>query len=436
MNAINNRYISVGIDVAADFSLICIMSPSFEIIRKPFKVVHTDLDSMTKAVSAIKKAEEQFQMKSQIFLESTGIFHFPLFCYLRAAGLEVFVLNPLIINSNKNDNIRKVKNDKLDSKKIAKLGLNPTIKRSLIPNEFVLNLRFLCREYYSLSDDRIALVNKLGAYVRMVFPAYIGIFSETSGDASMAVLSYTQSLDHLLDAPKEELVSLIAKIARKGMVYAENKYNAIINAVTISKEISMHLPNIFGLIHSTIQHIKLIDEQMDATAKTIENIVKANSGCEFVKQIHIIDSIVGVGFMSAVTLMCEIGDFSAFTKPKQLFAFFGLDPSVNESGKFKGSKNAMSKRGSPLARRVLHTVALACIRNKTNGIPNNPVLQAYYHEKIKSKPKMVALGAVMHKVCNIIFALLRDETCFVLITPEEHIRSHNLARSCNLVTAA
>jgi transposase len=436
MNAIYSRYISVGIDVGADFSMICIMSPNFDIIRKPFKVVHTDLESMAKAALTIKKAEEQFQMKSQVFLESTGIYHFPLFCYLRAAGLEVFVLNPLITNSNRSENIRKVKNDKLDSKKIAKLGLNPKIKRSLIPNEFVLNLRFLCREYYSLSDDRTALVNKLGVYVRMVFPAYIGIFSDIAGDTSMAVLSYAQSLDHLLNAPKAELVSLIAKTARKGMTYAENKYNAIIRAITISKEISMLLPDIFGLTHSIINHIKLIDDQMDATAKTIEGIVNANSDFKFVEQIRIIDSITGVGFMSAVTIMCEIGDFSAFKSPKQLFAFFGLDPSVNESGKFKGTKNPMSKRGSRLARRVLHTIALACIRNKTNGIPNNPVLQAYYQEKTKSKPKMVALGAVMHKVCNIIFALLRDDTCFVLITPEEHVYSHDLVRARNLAIAA
>jgi hypothetical protein len=33
---------------------------------------------------------------------------------------------------------------------------------------------------------------------------------------------------------------------------------------------------------------------------------------------------------------------------------------------------------------------------------------------------MTALGAVMHKVCNIIFAILRDEKPFSLITPEEH----------------
>jgi transposase len=178
--------------------------------------------------------------------------------------------------------------------------------------------------------------------------------------------------------------------------------------------------------HSIIKQIKMIDEQMDSTVKTIANIVKTNSKQKFVRQIHFIDSLDGVGFMSAVTLMCEIGDFDAFQSAKQLFAFFGLDPSVNESGKFKGSKNHMSKRGSRFARRVLYSIALASIRNKPNGQPINSVLQAYYQDKIKSKLKKVALGAVMHKVCNIIFALLRDETNFILVTPEEHIRSHNL----------
>ena len=34
--------------------------------------------------------------------------------------------------------------------------------------------------------------------------------------------------------------------------------------------------------------------------------------------------------------------------------------------------------------------------------------------------KNVAVGAVMHKICNIIFAMLRDNKPFELITPEEH----------------
>lgn len=64
----------------------------------------------------------------------------------------------------------------------------------------------------------------------------------------------------------------------------------------------------------------------------------------FVSQINLLRSINGVGFISAVSIMAEIGDFSAFTKPKQLVAYFGMDPSVKESGKFKGTKAKMSKQ--------------------------------------------------------------------------------------------
>ena len=42
-------------------------------------------------------------------------------------------------------------------------------------------------------------------------------------------------------------------------------------------------------------------------------------------------TIPGVGFLFAVTLVCEIGDLSAFRWPKQLFAYFGLDPAVRQS---------------------------------------------------------------------------------------------------------
>jgi len=73
-------------------------------------------------------------------------------------------------------------------------------------------------------------------------------------------------------------------------------------------------------------------------------------------------------------------------------------------------------------RRVIFTTALANIRKKRNGENINPVLYEYYHEKCKSKPKKVALGAVMHKLVNIIFAVLRDRKPFELRNPEEHAK--------------
>jgi hypothetical protein len=160
----------------------------------------------------------------------------------------------------------------------------------------------------------------------------------------------------------------------------------------------------------------------------MHELVDANEGTDFVKQIHLIESYKGAGFLSAVSRLGEIGDFSAFKTPKQLFAYFGLDPAVKQSGKFEGSKISMSKRGSRIARRVIHTMALISISKNKDGSAKNPVLHDYYLKKCESKPKMVALGAVMHKVCNIVFAILRDEKEFQIITPEEHQKNYLKAK--------
>ncbi|RGI31718.1 IS110 family transposase, partial [Ruminococcus sp. OM07-7] len=59
------------------------------------------------------------------------------------------------------------------------------------------------------------------------------------------------------------------------------------------------------------------------------------------------------------------------------------------------------------------------------------VLREYYLKKCDSKPKLVAMGAVSHKVCNMIFAILRDNKSFEIITPQEHIKQYN-ASKCDM----
>lgn len=129
--------------------------------------------------------------------------------------------------------------------------------------------------------------------------------------------------------------------------------------------------------------------------------------------------------------MGGIGDFSAFSKSKQLFAYFGLDPAVKQSGKFEGTKIKMSKRGSAIARRVLHTLTLQSISTSRTGEAKNPLLRDYYLRKCESKPKFVAMGVVSHKACNIIFAILRDNKPFEIITPQENIKQYNAVK-CEL----
>ncbi len=421
-------FISVGIDVGADFSWMSIALPNQTFVGKPFKILHSDLDSLAMAVSKIKEAEELYSLESRIFLESTGIYHYPLFCYLRDKGFHVSVINPIITKNSTNINIRKVHNDRFDSKKAALIGLKPDLKVSLMPSDLALNLRNLSREYYDLMDNRCAYVNKLQGELRMVFPQYLKIFSKITTNTAMTLLEKYTSPETFLSASKDEIIASIRSTARFGLSYAQNKYNAIIQAANDAKAFGHAVSSNFKRILLYIRFIRQYDKEISAILSDMHELVNANEDTDFVKQIHLIESFKGAGFLSAVSLMGEIGDFYAFRSPKQLFAYFGLDPAVKQSGKFNGTKVSMSKRGSKIARRVIHTMALISISKNKDGSAKNPVLRDYYLLKCQSKPKMVALGAVMHKVCNIVFAILRDKKDFRIITPEEHQKNYLKAR--------
>ena len=138
-----------------------------------------------------------------------------------------------------------------------------------------------------------------------------------------------------------------------------------------------------------------------------------------------------------MTRTLEMGAFDLFPSPKKLYAYFGLNPAVKQSGKFNGAKVHISKRGSSLARRILHMVALNNLKvDKGSGMPVNPVIHSYYADKCKAKKKNVAVGAVMHKICNIIFAMLRDNKPFEIITPQEHCERYLAAHSDKAQSAA
>ena len=420
MSNTNQPFISVGIDVGADISWMSIALPNQLFVGKPFKITHSDLSSLEKCVSAIKEAEEMNSLESRIFLESTGVYHYPLFCFLCDKGFNCYVINPIITKNSTNINIRKVHNDKYDSKKVALIGLKPDLKTSVIPSDLVLDLRNLTREYYNLVDNRSSYVNRLKGQLRMVFPQYIDIFSEVTGKTSLVLLDKYISPEAFLSADKEEIVAIIRDTARFGLSYAETKCAAIIEAAESALTFGHSVASNFTLIHLYISFIRKLDDEIACMLSMMNELVDANAEEPFVKQIRLIQTIKGAGFLTAVTVMCEIGDFSVFKSPKQLFAYFGLDPEVKQSGKFNGTKIKISKRGSPIARRAIHRIALISIGKSKKGVAHNHVLYDYYQNKRKSKPKMVALCAVMHKVCNIIFAILRDEKEFAIISPDDH----------------
>ena len=411
---------TVGIDISADFSWVAILAPNGETYKKAFKINH-DVNGFDHLINEIKKVEEEFNMKTGIFMESTGVYHLSLFHYLNKNFDNTFVINPLVTNCNKNGDIRKVKNDKKDALSIAKIGKFQDIKLSQSVSLDIFLLRSLIREYYKLTDNCSDFKKKLSADLRVTFPNYHTIFSDTTSNSSIAILNEYPTPQSILEAPKEVIIDILLSKSRKGLNWSEKIYLKLIAAAKDAIIIGLPLSGLSFKITSSITFIETFQQQISKLLKEIENLINATDFPDQIKKnIDLVDSIPGIGSLTAITLIAEIGDIDGFIKPKHLVAFFGIDCSVNESGKFKGNKNKISKRGTRIGRRALYAVALASIRSSRNGIPINKVLLEYFQTNLKGKKAKVALVAIMHKILNYIFAVLRNQTPFEQRDPKLH----------------
>ena len=123
-----------------------------------------------------------------------------------------------------------------------------------------------------------------------------------------------------------------------------------------------------------------------------------------------VDTLVipGIGYINGGMILGEIGDIHRFSKPCQLLAFAGLDPSVYQSGNFNASHTKMSKRGS----RIL---LYALINAAHNVVKNNNTFKAYYDAKMaEGRNHYNALGHCAGKLVRILFKMLTDDVAFNL----------------------
>lgn len=135
-----------------------------------------------------------------------------------------------------------------------------------------------------------------------------------------------------------------------------------------------------------ISIINAFTSEIDLLMKNINDLLNSNQLTSDIKRnFLLLTTIPGIGELTAMTLVSEIGDFNRFKNSKKLVAYLGIDPSINESGNFKSSNNSMSKRGSNIGRRAIYSAALSAIGIKRNGEANNEIILEYYKNKLKAK---------------------------------------------------
>jgi transposase len=116
--------------------------------------------------------------------------------------------------------------------------------------------------------------------------------------------------------------------------------------------------------------------------------------------VKLIDSIYGVGFITAVAVVAELGKLTRFACGRQLTAFVGVAPCNQHSGTSVRKKPRMSKAGEPRVRALLYMCAMAAIRG------DNPFARTYHRLIAAGKCKKAALGAIMRKLLLVMRAVV------------------------------
>lgn len=148
------------------------------------------------------------------------------------------------------------------------------------------------------------------------------------------------------------------------------------------------------------QRLRLIQKQLKEIEKEMELLIQRNTDLK--RRIKHLESIPGISFVSAATVVGETLGFTGFTNAKQLTSYAGFDVVLKESGAYKG-KTRISKKGNKNIRAALYMPAMTAVRC-------NPTLRKFYQrlKPTKAKP-MIALVAVERKLLVLMYSLWKNE---------------------------
>ena len=381
----------VGIDIGKRNHEAAIIDDKGKPIGKPIRFSNTKAGS-EKLLQFINQ-HKLLPDNSMIGLEATGHYWLSVFTFLTALEFNIIPFNPIQSDTLRNFYIRKTKTDTIDAVLIAQVVRMDLPDQAYLPSENIVRLKQLSRFRYSIVDQASDLKRKVIACLDQVFPEYERLFSDMFGKSSTQLLLQSPLPEDLLKIDSQKLIELLNK-ASNGRLSIEKSTKKVHQLKDLAQDsFGIRLgADVFKLqIQLLLQQILLLEEQLETVEEEMAELVET--------QDQYLTTITGIGPVTAAVIISEVGDIQRFERPNQLLAFAGLDASVHQSGDFTGTRNKLSKRGSPYLRRAIWQAAFVA-SNK------DPALSLYYQSlRKRGKHHGTAIGAICRKLVNIIFAV-------------------------------
>ena len=385
----------VGIDIAKNHHEAAILDESGKVILKKLK-----FDNSHQGYNKLMEQVRKLEGETVFAMEATGHYWLSLYAHLRQDNQIVHVINPIQSDALRGMYIRRTKNDAVDAQIIADVVRFGRYCKTQVAPEDLQSMRELCRQRFYVVDTASDFKRKVIALLDQTFPEYEKIFSDTFGKSSMELLSTYTTPEQMLEVDSTVLAELLNKASRGR--FGLDKALEIQDKAKNSFGIIMASSSFSLIIRQLIEQIKSLESCIDAFDKEIAKIFST-----FDTQLT---TITGIGTTLAATIFSEIGgNINRFSESGKLAAFAGIDPTVKQSGEFTGTKNKMSKRGSPYLRRAIWLAS-------TVAAFKDPAINQFYEKKkAEGKEYLTIIGHICRKMVSIIFAVLRDNKPYVPI---------------------
>ena len=383
----------VGIDIAKNTHWASAISSDGEVIFQPFSFSN-DNGGFQKLISKLASLDKE---KILIGLESTAHYGENIISFLFNLNFRIGLINPIQTSNLRKSNIRKTKNDKVDTFIIAKaLSLG---NYSLITSRDIniLKLKGLCRSRHNLVTLRSRAKIQLASFVDQLFPELNSFFKGNLNlNVSYQLLKNYSSPQAILELD----LNILSEFLIKNSHGRYRKNDAIRLRELAQNSVGVNNPSLILQIKHAILQIELYDQQIAEVEFLYKQIVDSMGTT--------ILTIPGMSYNLAAVILACIGDINRFNKSCQLLAYAGLDPSVSQSGNFQARSTRMSKRGSGMLRYSL-------IYSAHNVVLHNDTFNNYYNlKRSQGKSHYSALGHTAHKLVRVIFKMLKDNVEFNL----------------------
>ena len=386
----------LAIDVAKGKSMVALISSSGEVLIEPYEINHS-INDFTNLLNRINKLQLE---NISVIMESTGIYHRPVERFFLENNFNVYTINALYSKMYKR-NLRKTKTDKLDCISLSELFFTNDFKQYIKPDDLYLNMNALSRQYFALDELCSNIKNRYKNFIYLCFPEYELIFKKEAIYSDIA-LNFIEKYPHA-DIISNTRIDCLQNFFKNNNYRRWNSKANIIKEYAKDSYPSVNKNN--ELVWNLSQMAKLINNYQNEINLIKEKLIIYGKQSQYFEPIN---SIFGIGELTASLIIAELGYINRFNNIKELTAYCGLDPSIKQSGKSIDIKGPISKSGNKYMRKLLFVSCLNIIRLSSKCHVQNDIEIYYRKKRNEGKHHYAAIIACTTKLLRQILALCKQ----------------------------